>query len=94
MYYLERSCRLHLELLQTGAKIRQPPDELLQHNARITEDEFVPGSAEWAPLKRWVLGDAAAGSSRPGPGVGVGMGMGMGMGVGVGPEGRPPLAKL
>lgn len=83
MYYLERSCRLHLELLQTGAKIRQPTHALLQHNAQITEAGFAPGRFEWAPLKRWVLGEAATGSSWPGLGGNMGMGMA-----------RPPLAKL
>ena len=57
MYYLERSCRLQLEVMQTGRAVHLPPEAVCEHTARQWETgaaaimvDGVP--REWPALKR------------------------------------------
>jgi len=54
MYYLERACRLHLELMKCGGEINTPSDDTMAHAAKQSMTEFTPGFYEWAALKQSV----------------------------------------
>jgi len=55
MYYLERACRLQLELMKCGGEINIPAKDLMVANAKTSTTELVPGTYEWEGMKRWVL---------------------------------------
>jgi len=55
MYYLERACRVQLEVLATGAEVALPPAEICERTAAQSE-RFPNGQYEWPALLR--LADA------------------------------------
>ncbi len=58
MYYLESACRVQLDVMHSGAKLRLPPPEVCEHTARQWEDgaASIGGGAkptfEWEAMKR------------------------------------------
>eukprot|EP00040_Diaphanoeca_grandis_P034968 m.218615 g.218615 ORF g.218615 m.218615 type:complete len:255 (+) comp33272_c1_seq2:70-834(+) len=53
MFFLERACRLQLELMKSGGEISRPSEALLTANALTVapNTEYVPGAYEWEPMK-------------------------------------------
>lgn len=51
MYYLDRACQVHLDVLQTGQAYRLPPRDV-QEKASKQYRKFWPGDSEWPALVR------------------------------------------
>tara|TARA_B110000037_G_C16844829_1_gene393342 strand:- start:229 stop:594 length:366 start_codon:yes stop_codon:yes gene_type:complete len=56
IYYLERACRLQLDVMRTGAKISLPSDEVSKHTAKQWDEgaagQGVVDPIEWPSLYR------------------------------------------
>ena len=53
MYYLDRACKVQLDLLQTNKDIIKPSDNLLEFAATQYDDpRYKLGEHEWPALKR------------------------------------------
>ena len=53
MHYLERACRVQIQVLSTGRAVSLPPEEVLDKAAKQYE-AFWPGTYEWPALVRLV----------------------------------------
>lgn len=54
LYYLDRCCRVQIEAMKTGAKLRECPEDLLLHAQGQIEKFFPHGKYEWRALSRLV----------------------------------------
>jgi len=53
-YYLERCCRVQLDAMSAGTKLRPMPPEMMEHAASQLEKYFPHGKYEWRALSRLV----------------------------------------
>eukprot|EP00729_Bicosta_minor_P016430 gene16430-9967_t len=54
MYYLDRCCRLQLELMKSGGEINVASDKVMAATKESLDGDFAPGEHEWEPLRRWM----------------------------------------